>query len=139
MANLDRVANIWLSVPTVQVVIVINIVRRLQQGGVPMFALRYEQGSAAPVWSISFGTAAPHPHSIRSVNTLGGPPLTGVGLLVQPGGAPYPACNAQGMVDYQLHVPSARVFSGCPQVPAGVPHNYFIDLFDIQEGILRVL
>ncbi len=56
--------------------------------------------------------------------------LTGFGT---PGAA---ACNAAGIVAYQLVIPTALLYVGDP---AAIGANINIDLFQVQQAVLRAL
>jgi hypothetical protein len=57
--------------------------------------------------------------------------VTGVGI------APNPACNAPGMAQYQLPLPLASLFHGLPAIPGGLAGNVNVDLYEIQQAIVR--
>jgi len=77
-----------------------------------------------PVHAISFGTA---PVSRGHLPAVIRPLLTGVGF----GG---PACNQVGLPAYQLPLPVASIYHGVA-MPAGLPVNFNIDLYQIQRQI----
>ena len=58
--------------------------------------------------------------------------LTGVGA----GG---PACNGNGLPAYQLAIPTASLYFGdIGGVPAALGANILVDLYEVQQAVLRV-
>jgi len=127
--------NFWLSAATgVQIVIIIRIFARVGRANppsVPMLMIQFVRGNAVPTAVVSFGTRPLHYQTIPVTNALGGPAITGV--LVGGG-----ACNAPGLVPYQVQLPTALLFTGAPipVVLAGVV-NVGVDLFRVQQHVLK--
>jgi len=136
LSALHQRANLWLGANTgVQVVLVFKYYKKYNNGHYGMLALRYERGNG-PTFAVSFGT---HQLSQATRNSIpGGIPLTGVGENT-PAGPAYPACNALGLPDYQLRIPTALLFAGVPTgVPGGLGANVTMDLFVIQQRAFNV-
>jgi len=134
LATGTRKAVQWLGANTgVQVVIIIKIYPIDVNGGIGMVALRFERGIVGPAYAISFGTRALAPGPVAAINALGGAQLVGVGVA---GAA---ACNAHGIAIYMLQIPSALAVIGIPaaHMPAGLPANWNIDLFEVQQDVLE--
>jgi hypothetical protein len=111
--------------------------KKYNNGHQGMLALRYEL-EIGPVFAVSFGTF--QLSQATRDNIPGGIQLTGVGEDTPAGpGNPYPACNALGLPDYQLRIPTALLFTGVPTgVPGGLGPNVTIDLFAIQQEVWDV-
>ncbi|PKY57762.1 hypothetical protein RhiirA4_510727 [Rhizophagus irregularis] len=85
---------------------------------------------------ISFGTAPLHQESIDIINSTGIRNYRFIGFL-QPEDI---ACTNAGMPNYQIDIPSNLLFNGFPGgVPQGTPNNLNIDLWEVQQRILRHL
>ncbi|CAB5365987.1 unnamed protein product [Rhizophagus irregularis] len=85
---------------------------------------------------ISFGTAPLHQESIDIINSTGIQNYRFIGFL-QPEDI---ACTNAGMPNYQIDIPSNLLFNGFPGgVPQGTPNNLNIDLWEVQQRILRRL
>ncbi|PKY36134.1 hypothetical protein RhiirB3_458105 [Rhizophagus irregularis] len=89
-----------------------------------------------PTLVISFGTAPLHQESIDIINSTGIQNYRFIGFL-QPEDI---ACTNAGMPNYQIDIPSNLLFNGFPGgVPQGTPNNLNIDLWEVQQRILRHL
>jgi hypothetical protein len=95
-----------------------------------MLLLFYQRLNAAPLVpdAISFGRHNLHHTVVTSVNALIPATFTGVG---RPGGV---ACNAAGIAMYQVQLPVAELYHNVA-VPAGLPVNLTVDLFNIQSSV----
>jgi len=126
--------NWWLAAGTaVQIVIIIRIFGSVGNAippSVPMLAMQFVRGVAAPTQVISFGTRPLHYATVGVTNALG--PITGV---LAAGGA----CNAPALPAFQIQLPTALVFTGVP-IPAVLAGfvNISLDLYAIQQNVLKV-
>lgn len=85
---------------------------------------------------ISFGTAPLHQVSRTFINNIGVRSDRIIGFL-QPND---PACVAAGMANYQINIPSNLLFCDYPGgVPHGIPNNFTLDLWNVQQYILYCL
>jgi len=124
----------WLGPHTsVQVLLSIMVWRVTIAHGVKsaqMVALRFRRvAPQVPDHIISFGSKHLHHATATSFNKVGWPTVTGyiAGVAV---------CNAAGMPNYQLPIPSADVYHGAI-LPVNAPANYDIDLYEIKNALLR--
>jgi len=128
--SLHNLAPIYLGPNTsIQLYVAIKIFGRRGNGTFAMLALLYSRTNApvtTPVHAISCGTAPIVQHVLTAI--LQPPLLTGVGI------AAAPACNQAGLPQYQLHLPLASIYHGVG-VPAGLPLNFDLDLFQLQRNI----
>jgi len=141
-------AQRWLATTQVRVVLIISIWPQRTDGTFQAVAMRYRQPVVAPAagaailadQAISFGTARLHHQSVTVLNNLIAPappvpaPPTLSGWLA--GAALQLPCNAAGLAQYQLLLPTADLFQGVPAgVPAGLLLNINIDLFEVQQKV----
>jgi len=127
--DLHASAQRWLDHNTqVRMVVGIKIWSTHTNGKVSLLALLYLRANPAqPIQAISFGTAKIH-YTNKNWLTSQGIAFTGVGT----GSVP---CNALGIAQYQLQIPTAELYHGVA-VPHGVPTNITVDLYEIQQIII---
>ncbi|CAG8432762.1 495_t:CDS:2 [Diversispora eburnea] len=95
-----------------------------QDGTIAMLTLRYlrtNQNNIVPDIIISFGTSPLHYNTMEFLtNTVGVPPanITGFGFIAT-------ACNAPGILNYQLHIPAIELFNGSL---GGAINGFYLDL-----------
>ncbi len=87
--------------------------------------------------NLALGTLWPHPLPPGVAMPMPAPAavaLTGVGTL----GAV--ACNALAIAAYQFPIPTALALAGVPPaaIPLALPANVTVDLFPIQQHVLRL-
>ena len=97
-----------------------------------MLYLRNNQNPTTPVVVKSFGTAPLSNNSrIYLQSIVRDEFITGVGF----GGAP---CDGANIGEYQLAIPTNLLFNDVPGgVPDGVPNNFIVDLWSLQDVILN--
>ncbi|CAG8548958.1 291_t:CDS:2, partial [Racocetra fulgida] len=93
----------------------------------PMITL----ANTTPNLAISFGTAPLNKKSIAFVNNTG----ISAGRLTGFLQSTDIACTAAGMPNYQITIPANLLFMP-GVVPAGVPNNFTIDLWEVQQQAL---
>ena len=124
---------------TIRLYLAIKIFSRRVNGTRPMLALLYRRPNpvpANPLPSIvkSFGTAPLSSQSLAYLRSQGiaANAITGYG---NPGA---PSCNAVGIPQYQVPLPTAELFNGVPGgVPAGMPANIMLDLYMVHGRALQ--
>ncbi|KYQ92574.1 hypothetical protein DLAC_06563 [Tieghemostelium lacteum] len=136
----------------IQMVICVSIWPRRPNNTFQALVLLYRRGFAPgvnPEDIISFGTAPLHHDTHGTINgwNLAPNQLRGFGVTIN--GVQTPACNQAGMAQYTLQIPSADLYHGVPlapsvaglpptNIPAGVPANIPLDLFNLQTRINNI-
>jgi len=134
LGYLDSLAPIYFDDRTrIRLYLGIKLWERRNDGTAMMVAMLYSRGTPAPLSPtvISFGTANLAPATLAVLNNSVLPvALTGVGA----GGPP---CNAAGLPQYQLQLPTVELYNHVPGgVPAGYPPTIDIDLFEVQQEVM---
>ncbi|CAH1756551.1 5473_t:CDS:2 [Entrophospora sp. SA101] len=117
----------------VDVIVDTRSVYRSDDGYVALLALLYLRNKLNPTVPVivkSFGTASLHVSTQnylqRTVNVPANT-ITGLGFGAGP-------CNDANIQDYQIPIPTILFFNGVPgDIPAGVPNNFNIDLWKLQD------
>ncbi|CAJ0747682.1 1088_t:CDS:2 [Entrophospora sp. SA101] len=128
-----RQQNIILDVPLFKIYLAIKLFHSRQDGYVALLALLYLRNKLNPTVPVivkSFGTASLHVSTQnylqRTVNVPANT-ITGLGFGAGP-------CNDANIQDYQIPIPTILFFNGVPgDIPAGVPNNFNIDLWKLQD------
>ncbi|CAJ0631980.1 6530_t:CDS:2 [Entrophospora sp. SA101] len=113
--------------------LVVEIGDTKSDGYVALLALLYLRNKLNPTVPVivkSFGTASLHVSTQnylqRTVNVPANT-ITGLGFGAGP-------CNDANIQDYQIPIPTILFFNGVPgDIPAGVPNNFNIDLWKLQD------
>ena len=120
---------------TIQIYLAIKLYPPRQNNTFALLAvlyLRNNQNPTTPVVVKFFGTAPLSNHSrIYLQSIVRDKFITGVGL----GGTP---CDGANIGEYQLAIPTNLLFNDVPGgVPDGVPNNFIVDLWSLQDAILN--
>jgi hypothetical protein len=135
LADLHNLAKYYFApTTTVRVYLAIKIWPRRRNGDVALMALMYRRANfnlqqPQPEVAVSFGTGPIHDNARVSEVTD------------HPSGVEYdgPDCDRYGIPQYQLRIPAMDLFDDTPDgVPPGTP-DLIIDLFEIQQEVLKAL
>ncbi|CAG8670423.1 11080_t:CDS:1 [Acaulospora morrowiae] len=123
---------------TIQIYFAIKLFPPRRDNSVALLALLYLRNNPNPTITViakSFGTAPLHISTQNYLQNTANVPvntITGVGY----GGVP---CDGANLQDYQIAIPTILLFNGVPGgVPNGVPANFNIDLWRLQDAILNL-
>jgi len=135
----DAAADYFSARTTIQIYLGIKFWKTLQNGNHRMVAMLYLRNAATPLVptsAVSFGTIGLLQTTINTLTAAHkiNVPLASITGVGRPGGV---ACNAAGMAAYQITIPTNLLYHGVNPAPAGIPPNISIDLYPIQQAIMR--